>query len=579
MTTTAASRAPAASWPTGWHAVVDHLEHAGVTTVFGLPADDLGLLTALDPTGIRLVLCRDQRNAVFMATGHALQSGRPAVCVVGKGPAVTNTMTGLLEATASAVPLVVLAAGTAVERRGSGAFQELDQLAVVAPLVKWAARVDHPSRLVPTLEKAFLVATSGAPGPVYVEVPDHLLTAPVEQTRPWAAHVSAAFPADIRVTTHALDAVRAAQRPVVLVGGGMRHGGGGPAVERLAARLGAPVFATASGRGTVNEDSALFCGLAGLYSPPEMAELWRTTDLVIALGSRLEETATLLPGFAPAHVPVVQVNVDPAEFSAEWTGSRVLGDAAGVVAAWSDALGEGCPDPDVGWVAAVLASRAALFARGAAERKAAEASGALTVPQVLTAMDRLAPPSRVLVQENGLADMWSYFFPRWSCHAEGGSVVPSEQTSLGFGAAAAAGVALAAPGRRVVALVGDGAFGMVRGDLQTLVDEGIAVLYVVLANGGYGWLQSQADALATPMTRFRFVRDTPELGAGLPAAVWSAVVRDRSALDGVLVGALAACEAGLVAVVEVPVQLSDAALADAHPGGDFPTAGAGGAPC
>ena len=564
-------------WPTGWHAVVDHLGHAGIRTVFGLPADDLGLLTALEPTAIRLVLCRDQRNAVFMATGHALQSGQPAVCVVGKGPAVTNTLTGLLEARSSAVPLVVLAAGTSVRRQGAGAFQELDQLAVVGPLVKWGARVDDPCRLVPTLEKAFLVATSGVPGPVYVEVPDHLLTVPVQRSRPWA-DVSAAFPAELDVTAAALDAVRAAQRPVVLVGGGMRHGGGGPDVERLAARLGAAMFSTASGRGVVDEDSALFCGLAGLYSPPEMADLWRTTDLVIALGSRLEETATELPGFAPADVPVVQVNVDPAEFSTEWAGVRVLGEAAGVVAAWLAVLGDDGDDGDDGcgtWVDAVRASRRELLARADAERTDAERSDGLTVPQVLVALDRMAPASRVLVQENGLADMWSYFFPSWSCHREGGSVVPSEQTSLGFGAAAAAGVALAAPARRVVALVGDGAFAMVRSDLQTVVDERVPLLYVVLANGGYGWLQSQADRLPTTPDRFRFVRDGPDLGPGLPVGAWSGVVRHRSDLDRLLADALLACDAGRVAVLEVPVGLGDAALAGEHPVGDLPAPVAG----
>src|SRR5688572_14632680 len=134
----------ARTYPGCWHAVVDFLESAGADTVFGLPADDLALLAALEPSRLRMVLCRDQRNAAFMATGYALQSGQPGVCVIGKGPASTNVLTGVLEARCSAAPLVVLAAGTAVERRGSAAFQELDQMSFVAPLVKWAHRVDHP---------------------------------------------------------------------------------------------------------------------------------------------------------------------------------------------------------------------------------------------------------------------------------------------------------------------------------------------------------------------------------------------------------------------------------------------------
>lgn len=565
------------TWPSGWHAVVDHLEHAGVTTVFGLPADDLVLLTALDPTPIRLVLCRDQRNAVFMATGHGLQSGRPAVCVVGKGPAVTNTLTGLLEARSSAVPLVVLAAGTPVERRGAGAFQELDQLTLVKPLVKWAARVDHPARLAPTLEKAFLTAAGGVPGPVYVEVPDHLLHAEVERLRPWAEPTAAGFPADHRISADSLAAVQASRRPIILVGGGLRHGNSGHAVERFAEQLGAAIFTTASGRGAVDEDSPLFCGLAGLYSPPETAELWQATDLVIALGSRLEETATMSPGFAAATVPVVQVNVDPAEFSTEFAGPKVIGDGGGTVADWSAALATGRRPVGESWAAAVRASRTAAESRVVAALKEAGETTELSIPEVLAALDRLAPASRVLVQENGLADMWSYFFPYWSCHRDGGSVVPSEQTSLGFGAAAAAGVALAAPDRPVVALVGDGAFDMVRNDLATLAAAGIPVLYLVLANGGYGWLQSQLDQLDGEPTRFRFVSPMPKpdaLNTGIPGDIHSAVLHDKSRLDELLTAGLAACAAGRVAVLEIPVRLTDAALAGTHLSGDFPTGGA-----
>src|SRR3954471_2271667 len=248
-----------------WPAVVDYLEHIGLPVAFGLPADDLHLLRAFAPGPVRMVLYRDQRNAMFAATGWAMQSGRTGVCVVGKGPAVTNTVTGLLEARSSGVPLVVLAGGTGVDRRGSGAFQELDQLSLVTPLTKWAQRVDDASRVVPTIERAFLVAASGAPGPVYVEIPDHLLTETVQRTRPWSAAMAAGPRPDPATVAEAARLVRAARRPIVVVGGGMRHGNADRILERLAERLGAPVFATASGRGAVDEEHPSFGGLCGLY--------------------------------------------------------------------------------------------------------------------------------------------------------------------------------------------------------------------------------------------------------------------------------------------------------------------------
>lgn len=555
-------------YPGAWHAVVDFLTTRGVDTVFGLPADDLTVLDALRDNGIRFVLNRDQRNAGFMATGYALQSGDPAVCLIGKGPASTNVLTGVLEAAASAAPLVVFAAGTAVGRRGARAFQELDQVSLLRPLTKWAYRVDHPDRLVPSLERAFTTAAAGAPGPVYLEVADDLCDAAVTRTRPWR-DVAPQYPGpDAAAATAAWSAVWASRRPILVVGGGMRHRNGSAAVEQLATGLGAAVFSTASGRGAVDEAHELCCGVCGLYSPPEAVELWRDTDLVIALGSRLEETATFGTGFAPAGVPVVQVNIDATELSTEFAGPSVVADAGRVVEDWCGRLAVGRREPDPVWVDRVGAASVRARQRVAADTATARASSTPRIAALLDALAERLPAEHVLVQENGLQDMWSYFFPFWRCAGPAGSVVPSEQTSLGFGAAAAGGVKLAAPDRTVVALVGDGAFGMLGADLAVLAEQRLGVLFVVLDNGGYGWLQSQWDKRSEGGDRFRFVAETGL--RGLPAAVHHAVVSTADAIDAELDRALKECASGRVAVVEVPVALSDVPTDLDELDGDFP---------
>ncbi|GGP79860.1 thiamine pyrophosphate-binding protein [Saccharothrix coeruleofusca] len=551
------------SFPGAWHAAADYLRCAGVSTLFGLPGDDLAVLRAVRDSGLRMVLCRDQRNAAFMATGYALQSGGPAVCVVGKGPATANAVTGLVEARASGAPVVVLAGGTAVERRGTGAFQELDQLAVVAPLVKWAHRVDHADRVGPALEKAFLVATSGAPGPVYLEFPDHLTTTPVGISRPWASHQAALRASAAAPLTAEVDQlIRASLRPVVLVGGGMRHHNGEGVVERFATTVSAAIFCTASGRGAVPERQALFCGLSGLYTPPGTERLWQEADLVIAVGSRLEETATTgWPERIGSEVPVVQVNVEAAELSTEYGGHRVLGDGAATLAAWTEALA-GQP-PREPWLSTVARcrDRAAALAESALARMRTDEH--VHVAEVLAAVEAVTPADRVLVQENGLQDMWSYFSPYYVCGERGGSVVPSEQTALGFGAAAAAGVRLAAPDRPVVAFVGDGAFTLFHADLATVRREAGGVLYVVLRNGGYGWLHAQLDRNGLDPVRYPFASDPPPQGPG---------VTTRAELEPALRRAWAACARGEVAVVDVDVRLTDTppGMDDLH--GEFPAA-------
>ncbi|MEV4561062.1 thiamine pyrophosphate-binding protein [Kitasatospora sp. NPDC049285] len=578
---TAAPAAPEASTVTGaWRAAVALLRRHGVSDAFGLPADDLDLLEALDGSGIRLVLCRDQRNALFMATGYALQSGRTGIAFTGKGPAVTNTVTGLLEARCSAAPVVLLSAGTPVEHRGSGAFQELDQLAVVAPLVKWAARVDSPQRLVPMLRRALLTAREGVPGPVYLELPDHLLGADiplpgldVDAEQDAAEQESAVRPSRVHLPdgSPARRLLAAAERPVLLVGGGVRHANRDGALERFAERLGAAVFATASGRGAFDERHPQFCGLSGLYLPEPAGDLWRETDLVVALGSRLEETATYgWPQRIGREVPVVQVNLDAAEFHTDHAGPKVLADAAALLAG---ELAEPLPRPagNADWVRRTTEIHHRLHEEHAKQLAELGAEPRPRIPELLAALAEVLPDDLVLVQENGLQDMWSYKYPLYACGPDGGSVVPSEQTSLGFGAAAAAGVKAAAPERPVVALVGDGAFALFDADLPTLIDHQLGVLYLVLRNGGYGWLQSQLDQRPAPLPGYRFTDPAAShLGARALPGLRQFTLDDRGTLRADLERAWQLTREGHPVVLNVPVELTDALFASAPAGGDFP---------
>ncbi|MGZ9931891.1 thiamine pyrophosphate-binding protein [Streptomyces sp. NC-S4] len=561
-----------------WTTAAAVLSASGVRTVFGLPGDDMYALEAAHEAGIRFVLCRDQRNAMFMATGWAIQSGEVGVAVVGKGPAVTNTVTGLLESAASAAPVLLLSGGTGAQHRGSGAFQELDQLAVVAPLVKYAARVDHPDRLVPTLRRALLVARHER-GPVYVELPENLLAQATALTAASAAAPDPAETPEEIVTpadSAALRALRAARRPVLLVGGGTRHENHGRELERLAERLGAAVFSTASGRGAVDEASPLFCGLAGLYTPEQAARLWQETDCVVALGTRLEETATFQwPAAIGDEVPVIQVNVVAADFATTFRGPKVLAPAGATVRSWLAHLP--ARDADDEWTTAVRAVHTELHA--AHRELLAELAGSpeLHIAEVLAALDAELPADRILVQENGLQDMWSYKFPLYACASGAGSVVPSEQTSLGFGAAAALGVKLAAPERPVVAFVGDGAFAMAGVDLPTAVKYGGGLLYVVLRNGGYGWLQVQLDQRENPVGDHAFV-DPEAVGAQAPQlpGLHQVTLSDKESLASEVARAWQKCAAGEVVVLNVPVRLTDAMFGADVAGGDFPQIGAAG---
>ncbi|OXM43893.1 thiamine pyrophosphate-binding protein [Amycolatopsis alba] len=542
-----------------WSAIVDVLVANEVDTCFGLPGDDLELLRALDAVGLFLVPCRDQRNAMYMATGYAMQSGRLAVCALGKGPAVTHAATGLLEARESGAPVLVLAAGVAERRRGSGGFQEFDQISVVTPLVQWAHRVGHPDRVVPATVTALTRALGPPAGPVYLEIPDDVRATEIVVARPRPTRPEPLALDSLSVTPGpALAAIRTSSRPLVLVGGGMRHHNDDGMVERFAEHLGAALFTTASGRGAVDERNPLFCGVAGLYAAAPARELWSSCDLVVSLAGRLEETVA--EGGTPwPPVPVVQVNVDPGGLSAEFPGPRVLGDARHAVLGWSRAL-EGDPKSGPaaakGWADEIAAARKAMSLEVEEELARAAALPEIRIAELLAALDATGGERRILVQENGLQDMWSYCFP---FHAGGGSIAPSEQTPLGFGAAAAIGVKLAAPYHEVTAFVGDGAFVAARADIAAAAPAHGGVLYVVLCNGGYGWLDTQRARLGLDAGRHSFVR----LGQPPPVVdgpdIRCRVLRDKCTLTEEVLAARRFCAQGGTAVLMVPVAPDDIA--------------------
>jgi acetolactate synthase-1/2/3 large subunit len=559
---------------TAWHAVVDGLLSTGHDTVFGLPDDDLALLHAAAPTRLRVVLTRDQRNAVFMATGYARAGGRAGICVVGKGPALANAVAGLVEPWAARIPLLLLATGTASDRQGTGAFQELDQLRLVRPLVKLADRVEDPDLVCAALDRALTVASTGRPAPVYVELPEQLATTPVTQDLPWTVPTRQYPQSDPLASYAALTAVLAAERPLILAGGGMAGRDGGVVLD-LADLLGAGVFVTASGRGSLDEHHPLFCGLSGLYASPEHQRLWADCDLVVALGTRLEETAVHGWDARDRLPPVVQVNVSEDDFSHRFPGHRLLGDAATTARRWvSEARVSTEPRTDASrrarWTERVRAATARAHAQADERRRRSACDPEVRVIDVLTAIQDLVPADTVLAQENGLQDMWSYHYPHWVCGAEGGCLAPSEQTSLGFGAAAAVGVRFTLPERPVVALVGDGAFDMFRSDLSTVVRERIPVLWVVLDNGGYGWLEYQRRRGDLAGSRFRFT-GTPSNGCHeAVTGLYHRTVRSKADLGAALREAWRTCELGRPAVLRVGVALDDTPPGLEQLDGDFP---------
>lgn len=536
-----------------WGLVTQYLQFIGTDIVFGIPSDDLGMLRAMRDHSLQMIITKDQRNAIFMAAGYALIGKRLGVCAVGKGPALTNTITGLLESASLSAPVLLIAVGTGRDRVGTHAFQEADQMALVRPIVKWAYRVEEAKRLIWALKKAAFLAVNDCAGPVYIEIPEDLaeadVIAPGDFTAP-ATLRNMPSPAELDAAANTL---LAARRPILLVGGGAlnsRESDG--AIEKLAECLGAAIFTTASGRGAVDESHPLYGGVAGLYTARPLRELWRETDLVVVLGSRMEETATLLMNIALRRHPVIQINLRNDHFSHLYEGPRLWGDCGAAVRYWTERLAQQRKSGSSGWTRLVSdLKRRALQQRNDLLSQA-RLSNRVHVAEILAGIESTLPDDGIVVQENGLLDMWSYFHPYFSFKGGQLSLTPSEQTSLGFGAAAAIGVKAAMPQRIVVSLVGDGAFNIFKPDLVTALDHDLPITYVILNNGSFGWLEYQWRDRDSP---FRFSWNTQTFHG----SVERMEITERQQVEGTLRRAYLHNASGVTALVDVRISSIDAA--------------------
>jgi acetolactate synthase-1/2/3 large subunit len=348
----------------------------------------------------------------------------------------------------------------------------------------------------------------------------------------------------------------------------------GALVTALADRMGAAILCTASGRGVVDESSPWFLGLSGLYAAEPAVEILKAADLVVALGSQLEETTTY--GWPEPPPPMLQVNVTASELSPRFRGQSLLADVSAALRSWSgrDCSRRGDEAGVSSWREEVRSARRDIMA-GPLLPTASGPTEPPRVREVLAAVDSVVPAPRVSLHENGLQDMWSYFFPAWQVRGGSDCLVPSEQTPLGFAFAAAPGAVLAAQGRPVVVIGGDGAFSAALSDLATLAEVRCPLLLVVLANGGFGWLEvnlrnraGSGSAADVSFLRSRRPHAAVSAAYGIPHVRCG----ERRELPEAVQAAWSRCRSGGPVVLEVEVSLTDVPPGMEQLAGDFPGA-------
>jgi acetolactate synthase-1/2/3 large subunit len=504
---------------TGSEVIRSTLEALGVRHVFGVPGtQNLELFEALRRSSIRTVLATHELAASFMANGYARASGRVGVLVTIPGPGFTYALTGLAEARLDSAPLLYLVGEPARSPGRHFQLQAIDQAAVARPLVKRLWTVETAEELAQTVAAAYHHALEGEPGPVVVQVPTALLGAPARmlpaRDPSLAPTIEHPDPARLR---ELLDLVRAARRPVLLLGQGALRSASG--LRMLAERLAAPVLTTPSGRGIVAEDHPQLVGFDVMRDDLEATNaLLGASDLVLAMGCKLGHNGTA--GFELSIPADRLIHVDTARhvLNANYPARlAVQASAESVTEHLLDSMGtSGAPQVD--WTAAEIDRWRRLIrtSRPTAVEPLIRGARDGTAAGFFDELGRVLPADAILVTDSGLHQVLAR--RHYRVRSPGGLLFPSDFQSMGFGLPAAIAAKLANPGRPVALVLGDGGFLMSGMELLTAAREGVSLLVFVFNDGQLNQIRLQqvasfGHAHAVELRNPEFATLAPSLGA------------------------------------------------------------------
>lgn len=484
----------------GARALVDVLAESGVEHVFGLPGDTgMAFYDALrDARGaIEHVMTRDERSASFMADVYARVSGRIGVCEGPSGGGATYILPGVAEAQGSAIPLLCLTSDTPVDQQGRGVLTELDQESLFRPVTKWNTRVSSSATMAEAARRAIRMATSGRPGATHLSLPTDVLEGETPDSSVYGVPELGAAPAmrtapDQGLVERAAAELAAAERPVIVAGGGVLTSGAWNELTILAETLHVPVATSINGKGSIAETSDVAIGVIGGNGARQYANACLAdADLVLFVGTRTDSTTTCHWTLPPlANAPrVIQIDIEPFEVGNNYPlVVGLLGDAKLTLAALLEAI------PRPGAVAARNQPRMSQLQEEGrrywieVERQAAERSRPIKPAQVVRAMRDALDDETIIVADPGTPT--PFLSAQYELRRAGRTtVIPRAHGGLGYAIPGVVGAWYAGGGRRIIGMTGDGSFGMSVGELETVTRLRLPIIIIQCSNGTFGWIK------------------------------------------------------------------------------------------
>jgi acetolactate synthase-1/2/3 large subunit len=426
-----------------------------------------------------------------MADGYARWTNRVGVCEVSSGGGVDFLVSGLGEAFAASVPILAITSDIHRSSRGSGAITEINQEQLFSAVAKLVLTVEYAHQIPEMIRILLQAATTGRPTPVVAVFPEDVFD---EHAVAQIPEMSATVPRDPEAASHrAIERtariLSEAERPAIVAGGGVHLSAAWPELRALAERAGIPVATTIHGKGAIAESHPLSLGVVGANGARPFANQYLAeADAVLFVGTRANSTDT--NGFTspPRNGPeIFQIDIDTTRAGRNYPGSHdLIGDARLTLAELAETVQE-APDRVAERVRQIGEWRTA-WRLAEVEPKRLLDADLIDPRDVIIALQEELPADVIVLAEPGTPtpNVSSY----WECPEPGRTVIdPRGHGPMGYVIPAAMGVAIAAPGRPVLGLTGDGSFAMACGELETARRLELPVLYVQFTNGTLGWIK------------------------------------------------------------------------------------------
>jgi len=469
------------SWlgqPMSGAAILTHaLEAEGVEIIFGYPGGAImPVYDALVDSKLKHILVRHEQGAALAADGYARATGKVGVCLATSGPGATNLVTGLANAYMDSVPVVAITGQVATSFMGTDAFQEVDMLGISMSVVKHSFVARDASSLAKLVHDAFVIASSGRPGPVLIDLPKDVANARVEHVRFFEIADQEECEHDAANIELARDLILESKRPLIYCGGGTRIARATKELRDFVQATGIPTVCTLQGLGALPAAHPLYLGMLGMHGTKTANLAVQGCDLLIGVGARFDDRVTgKLAEFAP-HAKVIHMDIDPAE----------IGKLRGVHCALPGDIKKAMNSLHVrpradDWVMECQENKKAFAWRYDAP------TDTVYAPKFIKELSERACENTYITCDVGQHQMWvaqHYGFKRQELHLTSGGL-----GTMGFGLPAAIGVQLGYPDARVINISGDGSIMMNIQELATIKRYNLPVKVVVIDNKALGMVR------------------------------------------------------------------------------------------